>query len=58
MSQVQAVVEALEKMRTKHDFENLSRFAITTDKAFGVSVANIRKLAKQLGRSHELAAEL
>ena len=58
MSQAQAVLESLEKMRTKRDFENMSRFAITADKAFGVSVSNIRKLAKQLGRSHELAAEL
>lgn len=55
---VRAALEWLEKKGTRRDRENLARFAITTDKAFGVSVANIRVLAKQLGRSHELAAAL
>jgi 3-methyladenine DNA glycosylase AlkD len=34
------------------------RYGIHTSKAFGVSVAKIRELAKQLGTSHELAAAL
>ena len=36
----------------------MARFAIPSDKAFGVSVADVRKIARQLGRSHELAAAL
>jgi 3-methyladenine DNA glycosylase AlkD len=56
--QVQSAIESLEQMGTKHDYDNLSRFGITANKAFGVSVANIRLLAKRLGRSHELAAKL
>lgn len=55
---VQEVLAALERLRTKKDFENLAKFGITTDKAFGVSVAKLQALAKQLGRSHELAAAL
>lgn len=51
-------VATLEQMATRHDYDNLARFGITANKALGVSVANIRKLARQLGRSHELAAEL
>jgi 3-methyladenine DNA glycosylase AlkD len=58
MNQVQTALESLEQMSTKHDYDNMARFGITASKAFGVSVGNIRKLAKELGRSHELAAEL
>jgi 3-methyladenine DNA glycosylase AlkD len=56
--EVQAAVASLEKMSTKRDRDNLARFGITTNKAFGVSVANVQALAKRLGRSHELAAAL
>ena len=48
----------LEAMSTKRDRENLKRFGITANKAFGVSMVNMQKLAKQLGRNHELAAAL
>jgi 3-methyladenine DNA glycosylase AlkD len=58
MNQVQTALDSLEQMSTKHDYDNMARFGITASKAFGVSVANIRKLAKELGRNHELAAEL
>ncbi len=58
MSQAQEAVESLERMKTQHDYDNLARFGITANKAFGVSVANIRALAKRLGRSHELAEAL
>jgi 3-methyladenine DNA glycosylase AlkD len=34
------------------------RYGIYTNKAFGVSMSNIQKVAKPLGRSHELAAAL
>jgi 3-methyladenine DNA glycosylase AlkD len=56
--QVQSAIESLEQMSSKHDYDNLARFGITANKAFGVSVANIRLLAKRLGRNHELAAKL
>jgi len=57
-TQVQDALSSLEQMRTQKDFDNLARFGITAKKAYGVSMANIQKLAKRLGRSHELAAEL
>jgi len=49
---------ALEALSTKRDRENLARFGITAKSAFGVSMANIQKLSKQLGRDHELACAL
>jgi 3-methyladenine DNA glycosylase AlkD len=36
----------------------MARYGIPSDNAFGVSVADIRRLAKKLGRSHGLAAAL
>jgi 3-methyladenine DNA glycosylase AlkD len=51
-------LEWLEKKSTRRDRENLARFGITANKAFGVSMSNVQALAKRLGRSHELAAAL
>jgi 3-methyladenine DNA glycosylase AlkD len=36
----------------------MARYAIPSDNAFGMSVSDIRVLAKRLGRNHDLAAEL
>jgi 3-methyladenine DNA glycosylase AlkD len=57
-AQVREALAVLEASSTKRDRDNLARFGITAKKAFGVSIANIQKLAKQLGRSHELAGAL
>ena len=56
--QVQAALSALEALATKRDLENLPRFGITAKNALGVSMAKIQKLAKSLGRNHELACAL
>ena len=45
-------------MSTRRDRENLARFGITANKAFGVSMSNIQMLGKRLGRNHDLAAKL
>ena len=58
MNQVQEALESLERRSTKHDYDNLARFGITANKAFGVSVAHIRAIARGLGRDHELAEAL
>ena len=56
--EVQVALSWLEEKSTAHDRANLTRFGITAKKAFGVSMANIQVLAKETGRSHELAAAL
>jgi 3-methyladenine DNA glycosylase AlkD len=48
----------LKRHSTKRNREGMARYAIPSDHALGVSVANIRVLAKRLGRNHELAAAL
>lgn len=56
--QVAFVLKWLRNKSTQRDVDNLKRFAVTAKKAMGVSLANIRVLAKQLGKSHDLAAAL
>lgn len=55
---VQAALTWLERKSTQRDRDNLKRFGITATKALGVSMTNLKQLAKRLGRNHELAAAL
>jgi 3-methyladenine DNA glycosylase AlkD len=58
-TQVQLVLASLEKLAEKRVLEDMSkRYAIYTNKAFGVSMSNIQKVAKPLGKNHELAIAL
>lgn len=57
-ARVKDVLASLQRLRTQRDYDNLARFGITATNAIGVSMANIQKLAKRLGRSHELALAL
>jgi 3-methyladenine DNA glycosylase AlkD len=53
-----ATLAWLERRGTKRNRDGMARYGIIAPKAFGVSVAMIRRLAKSLGRDHELAAAL
>jgi 3-methyladenine DNA glycosylase AlkD len=54
-----AALAALEKASTAGERGNLARYGISTkDRVLGVSMANIQRLAKDLGRDHELALAL
>src|SRR5215471_16853005 len=56
---VNAVLASLKKLSEKRVLEDMSkRYAIYTTKAFGVSMSNIQKVAKPLGKNHELAHAL
>lgn len=55
---VREALAALEGMSTQKDRDNLVRFGINAKNALGVSMANVQKLAKRLGRNHELAGAL
>jgi 3-methyladenine DNA glycosylase AlkD len=48
----------LERRGTKRNRDGMARYAIVAPKAYGVSVAMIKQLGKQLGRDHELALGL
>ncbi len=51
-------VGALERKGTRRNREGMARYGIVSPKAFGVSVAEVRTLAKRLGRDHALALVL
>lgn len=55
---VSSVIASLKRIASKKVRDGMARFAIPSDKAFGVSVGTMRQMAKKLGRSHELAAGL
>lgn len=56
--EARAVVAWLKKSGSKSGRDAMARYAIPSDKAFGVGVGALKKEAKRLGRSHELAAAL
>jgi len=48
----------LERRGTKRNRDGMARYAIVAPKVFGVSVADLRDLSKELGRDHALASAL
>lgn len=56
--EVKFALEWMKRHSSKSTREGMARYGLPSDKACGVSVANMQALAKRLGRSHELAAAL
>lgn len=54
----QSIVATLQQMGSKKVRDGMARFAIPSDRAFGIPVGELRAYAKRLGRNHELAAAL
>jgi 3-methyladenine DNA glycosylase AlkD len=55
---VESVLVALRKRSRKRVRNGMARYAIPSDNALGVSVADIRAVAKRIGRNHPLALAL
>ena len=55
---VEAAVAWLKRHSSKATRDGMARYGIPSDHALGVTMANMKVLAKQLGRNHELAAGL
>ncbi len=55
---VQAVLADLKRLATKKVRDGMARYGLPSDKALGVPVGVMQKLAKRLGPNHELAAAL
>jgi len=56
--EVQSAIKWLKSHSRKATLEGMARYAIPSDKAFGVAYKDIKMLGKRLGRNHELAAAL
>lgn len=55
------VEEVLDKLKARAKPENvggMARYGMTAERRLGVSVPNMRKIAKEVGKNHKLALEL
>ncbi len=52
------ILKRLEKRANKKNREGMANFGINTENAFGVSIPIVRKMAREIGKDHELALEL
>jgi 3-methyladenine DNA glycosylase AlkD len=55
---VRTTLRWLERHGSRRNREGMARYGIVSPRAFGVSVATLQKLARQLGRDHTLAQAL
>lgn len=56
--EVQSALSWLKGHSSKTTRDGMARYGIPSDNAFGVTMANMKVLAKRLGRNHELAGAL
>jgi 3-methyladenine DNA glycosylase AlkD len=52
------VLKKMKKLSDKKALAGMAKFGINRSKAYGVSIPNIRKMAKEIGTDHELAQQL
>ncbi len=58
MPSVNDVVEKLKSKAKNDNLEGMARFGMSIDRRLGIPVPEMRKLAKELGKDHELALGL
>jgi 3-methyladenine DNA glycosylase AlkD len=56
--EVRSALSWLERHSTKRTRDGMARYGLPSANAFGVTMADMKVLAKRLGRNHELAAAL
>jgi 3-methyladenine DNA glycosylase AlkD len=58
MVSAEMVLEKLKDKARPDQLEGMSRFGIAVEQRLGVSIPDMRKIAKELGKNHQLALEL
>ena len=58
MRSAEEVIDTLRSKAKSDQLEGMSRYGMAIEQRFGVSVPDLRKLAKELGKDHELALKL
>ena len=58
MASVEDVLERLKNKARPDQLEGMARYGIAVEQRLGVSVPDLRKLAKELGQDHKLALKL
>lgn len=52
------IIRKLKSLYSPRAVEGMAKFGITAERAYGVSIPNLRKIAKEIGKDHELAQQL
>jgi 3-methyladenine DNA glycosylase AlkD len=58
MERLDEILEQLNGIADPSRLSGMARYGIATDKALGITVTELRRLARTIGRDHDLAAEL
>jgi len=58
MASVKDVLDKLQSKAQPEQLKGMAKYGITVEQRLGVSVPDMRKLAKEIGRDHKLALEL
>lgn len=58
MASVEEVLERLKNMARPDQLEGMAKYGIVVERRLGVSIPNLRRMAKELGQDHKLALEL
>ena len=54
----QEIIKRLKSLSNKKNVEGIARFGINPEGTLGIPVTTLRKIAKEIGKGHELAQEL
>jgi len=52
------ILEKLKSLSNARAIEGMAKYGITPEKTYGVSIPNLRRIAKEIGTDHELAQQL
>jgi len=52
------IMEELKSLSDPKNVEGMARFGVSPDKTFGISIPNLRRIAKETGKSHYIALRL
>ncbi|MGQ4914594.1 MAG: DNA alkylation repair protein [Candidatus Asgardarchaeia archaeon] len=55
---INEILNKLKTLANSKAIEGMAKYGITPSKAYGVSIPNLRKIAKEIGIDHELAQQL
>lgn len=58
MASVGEVLERLKSMARPDQLEGMAKYGMVVERRLGVSIPNLRRMAKELGQDHKLALEL
>ena len=58
MVEYQEVIQKLKSLKNPKNIEGMARFGISSKNTLGISIYDLRKIAKEIGKDHQLALKL